>query len=58
MYLFADCLSIILTSLLTFQHIQDKVHVSGEDLDALHAGNGPNRDKLVTVHLGHQVQIL
>lgn len=43
---------------LTSQHIQDEVHVSGEDLNALHAGYSPNRDKLVTVHLGHQVQIL
>lgn len=49
---------IILKSQLTSQHIQDEVHVSGEDLDALHAGYGPNRDKLVTVHLWHQVQIL
>lgn len=48
----------ILNFPLTSQHIQDEVHVSGEDLDALHAGYSPNRDKLVAVHLGHQVQIL
>lgn len=44
--------------LLTSQHIQDEVHVRGEDFNALHAGYSPNGDKLVTVHLGHQVQIL
>lgn len=43
---------------LTSQHVQDEVQVSGEDLDALHAGDGPYGDKLVTIHLGHQVQIL
>lgn len=48
----------VLNFQLTSQHIQDEVHVSGEDLNALHAGYSPNRDKLVTVHLGHQVQIL
>lgn len=48
----------ILNNPLTSQHIQDEVHVSGEDLDALHAGYSPYRNKLVTVHLGHQVQIL
>lgn len=51
-------IDIVLNSPLTSQHVQDEVHVSGEDLDALHAGNSPNGDKLVTVHLGHQVQIL
>ena len=43
---------------LTSQHIQDEVHISGENFDALHAGYSPNGDELVTVHLGHQVQIL
>lgn len=43
---------------LTSQHIQDEVHVSGENLNTLHAGYRPDGDKLVTVHLGHQVQIL
>lgn len=43
---------------LTSQHVQDEVHVRGEDLDALHAGYGPDGDELVAVHLGHQVQIL
>lgn len=43
---------------LTSQHVQDEVQVSGEDLDALHAGDGPNGNKLVAVHLRHQVQIL
>lgn len=48
----------ILNFQLTSQHIQDELHVGGEDLDALHAGYSPNWDKLVAVHLGHQVQIL
>lgn len=48
----------VLYFLLTSQHIQDEFHVRGEDFNALHAGYGPNRDKLVAVHLGHQVQIL
>lgn len=43
---------------LTSQHVQDEVQVSGEDLDALHAGDGPNGNELVAVHLRHQVQIL
>lgn len=43
---------------LTSQHIQNEVHVGGEDLNALHTGNSPNRDKLIAIHLGHQVQIL
>lgn len=43
--------------MLTSQHVQDEVQVSGEDLDALHTGNGPNGHKLIAVHLRHQVQI-
>lgn len=42
----------------TSQDIQDEVHVSCEDLDSFHAGNSPNGDKLVTVHLRYQVKIL
>ena len=44
--------------LLTFKHIQNKVHVSSQDLYALHACYGPDGDKLVTVHLRHEVQVL
>lgn len=44
--------------LLTSKHIQNKVHVSGQNFYALHAGYGPDRDKLVTVHLWHEVQVL
>lgn len=51
-------LTCVIKCRLTSQHIQDEIHVSSEDLDALHTGYGPNRDKLITVHLGHQVQIL
>lgn len=40
---------------LTSEYVQDELHVSSEGLDALHAGYGPYGDKLVTVHLGHQV---
>lgn len=44
--------------LLTSKHIQNKVHVSGQDLYALHTGYGPDGDKLVAVHLWHEVQVL
>ena len=43
---------------LTSQDVQDEIHVRGECLYALHAGYGPNGNKLVAVHLGHQVQVL
>lgn len=42
----------------TSQYIQNEVHVSGEGFDVLHASNGPDGNKLITVHLGYQVQVL
>ena len=45
-------------SRLTSQDVKDQIHVRGECLDALHARYSPNGNKLVAVHLGHQVQVL
>lgn len=39
----------------TLQYFTNEVRVSGKGFDVLHAGNGPDGNKLVTVHLGYQV---
>ena len=42
----------------TFKNIQNDLHVGREHLDVLHTGQSPDGNKLIAVHLRHQVQVL
>lgn len=42
----------------TSEYVQNEIHVCGKSFDVLHGGNGPDGNKLITVHLGYQVQVL
>lgn len=39
----------------TLQYFTNKVHISSKCFNVLQAGNGPDWNKLVTVHLWYQV---
>lgn len=46
------------TARLTSQNFKNKVHISCQLLDTFHVGNRPYGNKLIAIHLRHQVQIL